>query len=336
MSIFGFLHRAEKTPPGKGGVVSTGKDELMFESLTKSHQHGKQEALFSADGADHRRARAWLDAQLRRMKKERFFVQDHPTTPALAEVFMALNTNNRRIRSRGVDRLARIMTDGRYIETPVPIIVCSDGLVIDGQHRLSAIIQAGVSAPLTFAFGWPHQIFKVLDTGIVRSNGDALHIAGEEWSVQLAAALRKLENVRSGAPRGNAGIDNDNIIDRLAENPEIRDSCKYGSRIYRAKKVSPTAIVVAHYLITRNPHNEEIADQFFEYVATGLNLKSTRHPAHVLRAFFDSGEFRGKHGGAATTIAAATIKAFNEFKAGRKTSLKKIEWQASEPFPEVE
>src|SRR3546814_20099337 len=41
MSFLGFLYRAEKTPPGKGGVVSTGKDEEMFESITGHGRNGK-------------------------------------------------------------------------------------------------------------------------------------------------------------------------------------------------------------------------------------------------------------------------------------------------------
>ncbi len=308
----------------------------MFESLTRKREAGNGELLFAADGADHRRARAWLDAQLRRMKKERFFVPDHMTTPALAEVVLAINTRNRRVRSAGVTRLARAMSAGRYLATPVPVIICGDGIVIDGQHRLSAVIEAGVPAPLTFAFGWPYDIFKVLDTGIVRNGGDILSIHGEEWSDQLAASLRKLTVTQGSQPRSNARVDNDELLDILADNPEMRLSCPVGGRIYRALKVSPTAITVAHYLITRDPNNREKAEIFFDKLGSGLGLTSKRDPIYQLRKFLQEGDFRGKAGTAATVITASTIKAFNAFKAGRKVTMQKVEWLKDEPFPEVE
>src|SRR3546814_17738885 len=90
MSLLGFLYRAEKTPPGKGGVVSTGKDEEMFESITGHGRNGKADipgALCDKPIGVSPKQPGW---KMRNSGIELLLI-----TPALAEGMIGYNTNNR-------------------------------------------------------------------------------------------------------------------------------------------------------------------------------------------------------------------------------------------------
>jgi len=100
------------------------------------------------------------------------------------------NTNNRKVSDKHVRRLARDMTEGKWRLTHVGIAFAPDGTLIDGQHRLWAICESGVSVEM---FVWRNvdpQSMMAIDCGKTRSMADILNIAGENGDVgnhQLAA-----------------------------------------------------------------------------------------------------------------------------------------------------
>jgi len=65
-------------------------------------------------------------------------------TPEDARAYLEKNNDNRNINSKRVDAYANIMRSGGWMETGQPIIVSDSGMLIDGQHRLMAIVRADV------------------------------------------------------------------------------------------------------------------------------------------------------------------------------------------------
>ncbi len=93
------------------------------------------------------------------------------------------NTNNRKISEKHVQRLARDMVEGKWKLTHNGIAFDSDGNLLDGQHRLWAIVEADVSVEMCVWFNLDPESMIAIDNGKTRSMADILNIAGENGEV---------------------------------------------------------------------------------------------------------------------------------------------------------
>lgn len=95
-------------------------------------------------------------------------------TPLLAQRLLKNNPSNRKLRNQVVARYQEDMVSGRWNSgNPQPIIIHSSGTIIDGQHRLHAIVRAGKSISSTVAIAEEMQLGAVIDAGLPRSVSDA-------------------------------------------------------------------------------------------------------------------------------------------------------------------
>ena len=108
------------------------------------------------------------------MKAEVMFI-----TPELASEMLQRNTNNRDIRTNHVNRIADEMRAGRWSLTHQGIAFNCDGTLIDGQHRLMAIVKSGVPQNMLVVNGASKKSFSDIDTLTApRSAKDAVKVAG--------------------------------------------------------------------------------------------------------------------------------------------------------------
>lgn len=70
------------------------------------------------------------------------------------------------------------------------IAISASGRLLDGQHRLTAIVNTGISASLLVATGLPDSSFTVLDTGTARTAADVFSIDGASHASCLATGIR--------------------------------------------------------------------------------------------------------------------------------------------------
>ncbi len=114
-------------------------------------------------------------------------------TPEIAAHWLASNTSNRPLRKSLVRDYAAQMKGGEWLVTHQQIAftgnLTSPGRLIDGQHRLSAVIQSGASVRMSVAFGVEENTFTVTDRGASRSAGDCAEIpkVGASVMTMLAA-----------------------------------------------------------------------------------------------------------------------------------------------------
>ena len=93
-------------------------------------------------------------------------------TPAHAEKWLTMNSpDNRRIRPSHVRHLAKQMELGRWMLSPEPIVFSPQHL-LDGQHRLSAVLMSGCTIEASVALVQNENVFRVLDQGVNRNNSD--------------------------------------------------------------------------------------------------------------------------------------------------------------------
>jgi hypothetical protein len=115
-------------------------------------------------------------------------------TPQIAEWLLKLNTGNRPLVRRGIDRFAKILRDGAWKNTGEPVIVCREGILNDGQHRLSAIHATGITADLDVRFGVVREAFHATGTGKIRRASQVLSIEGYSNTTCQASIARLMLN----------------------------------------------------------------------------------------------------------------------------------------------
>src|SRR6266487_5152852 len=104
-------------------------------------------------------------------------------TPDKAEELLAANTANRPLSRSTVRSFAEAMRRGDWLVTHQGIAFDTNGVLVDGQHRLAAIIEADRPVELTVFTDVAEGTFDVLDIGKRRTAADVLAIEGERNSI---------------------------------------------------------------------------------------------------------------------------------------------------------
>ena len=104
------------------------------------------------------------------------------------------NTNNRKLSQQYVERLARDMREGKWVLTNNGIAFGPDGTLLDGQHRLWAIIESDCTVEMFIYRNMDPRSMMAIDCGKTRSMADILNLAGEKGEVSKSdmATLRAM------------------------------------------------------------------------------------------------------------------------------------------------
>lgn len=112
-------------------------------------------------------------------------------SPSMAARWLDDSTfDNRRVEDRNVAKIASDIRKGNWIFDGNPIRFDKDNNVIDGQHRLKAIIRANKSVKSTIIRGLDIKAKDTIDTGKPRSVSDVLHFNGHVNNAMLASVCR--------------------------------------------------------------------------------------------------------------------------------------------------
>jgi hypothetical protein len=105
-------------------------------------------------------------------------------TPTMALNWLEnANTNNRKISEFYIKRLARDMTAGRWQLTHEGIAFDPHGVLLDGQHRLWAIVTADMPVEMYVFFNIPPEALPTINGGRVRSLADQLRLGQQHGHV---------------------------------------------------------------------------------------------------------------------------------------------------------
>ena len=158
-------------------------------------------------------------------------------TPYLAEQYLGKNTHNRNVNQRIVYKYANDMEKGYWNFDGAPIRFSNDGTLLDGQHRLHAIIKSGKNIDLLVVRGLVQETQATMDVGSMRQASDFFQINGVGNSTTIAAMIRgylvKLNGTISIRADGNSksyglsnvvngrSISSMEIIDEYNKNPTL-------------------------------------------------------------------------------------------------------------------
>lgn len=178
--------------------------------------------------------------------------QIEQVTPKIAKALLERNEVNRHLRPGHVDALARDMANGDWRVTGEAIKFSADGKLLDGQHRLEAIVKCGVAVPLFVVYGLDAETQAQMDAGRKRTAADVLQMQdGEADAVMLAATARfALSYERSGQARtANLAYTTQEIRDYIAEHPDIRRAVAIARSMQGSIDAKPVVVSFAFYTL---------------------------------------------------------------------------------------
>lgn len=200
-------------------------------------------------------------------------------TPDYAKSLLSKNTKNRPISDRIVKRYAAMMKKGDWHFNGETVIISENGTLLDGQHRLSAIISSNTTHKMIVVTGVSQDSFTTIDIGNKRTPADALATYDEKYikhRLVLAAAAQTLwEFDRNGIYRGHTGKyrpTHEELIEFIDLNEGLLKSVDVASNLYGARKLVPkSCLVVCHYLFEKKDEYE--CEKFFSKLNSGEDLK---------------------------------------------------------------
>lgn len=202
-------------------------------------------------------------------------------TPALAAEWLKSNTRNRHLISSKVDSLAAIIASGLWRTTHQGIAFGEDETLYDGQHRLHAVIKAGVPVRVAVTRGLLAPTLEAIDLGTVRKIEDVMAFAGGprisnnfRAAVMACAQLVAIGSINGGKCKADihtlrAAMDE--------HGSDVAAVVPTRARFYNSSLVS--AFAIAHR--TAPIKTAEFIALFHSGDGIGVG-----HPAYVLREYF--------------------------------------------------
>lgn len=197
-------------------------------------------------------------------------------TPAQAQSYLLKNQKNRTPRKRIIDEYASAMRAGKWAPVGDPIRFDINGVLMDGQHRLSAIVSYGHPVPMFVARGIDPKHMAQIDIGCKRKPGDFLKFRGHINTNSLGAALRLLKQyTEKGIPIKDPCIipfRQDEIDDLLVRFPRIDEHVnkRHAAQSFKCCGFSPSEFAVFSYLTSLA--NAEKSEHFCSRLVDGANL----------------------------------------------------------------
>ncbi len=212
-------------------------------------------------------------------------------SPALAVEYLRRNAQNRKVTKKGVERIARAISEDRWLVTCQGIGFDVTGRLVDGQHRLHAIVEAGKPVDILVVRGLDPAVFEVLDNGRLRTAKDTLDVLGHEQSSAYGAVLKTLHAYAIACSRPGVSMFNCMTPARM-ENFEVailstefdgaQQWIPFGKQIAQTCPAvgSISGAAAALYLGARL--NPQATREFADAVISGANL-APNSPALMLR-----------------------------------------------------
>lgn len=253
-------------------------------------------------------------------------------TPEIAERWLSRNTHNRGLKTSSIARFVEDMQSGEWTWQGGTICWSSDGVLLDGQNRLHAIVRSGVTVPVLVVTNLAPESQRDMDTGISRKLADVLALNGEANASSLAAIVRACEQWESGQRR-SIGAQGSTPVSRcmafLGEHPEIRDIVLPAKRVAASCHIPGSVIGLAWWVFSRI--DDEDAEFFFERLADGQGLVKG-NPIYELRRAGEHGHDKVRGERNRSYLLALTIKAWNAYRDGEEVG--SLRWRAGGAAPE--
>lgn len=217
-------------------------------------------------------------------------------TPTWASELLKKNhKNNRRVKDRRVNSYGREMAQGLWRLTHQAVAVDEDGWLVDGQHRLEAVVASGCDVPVVLALGVPRQSMVAVDSGANRNLADATRVHGNPLPALGWGSVARTMMVGMDRGRASQHIGHQEIMAFIRVHYKALDFAFSNlSRNYRNLTPAPVRAVIARAYYQRGQRTR--IGEFCEALKSGL-VNDKQQDVAVLRLrnwLLNLSESRGK------------------------------------------
>lgn len=232
-------------------------------------------------------------------------------TPSLAKEWLAMNTKNRKPKKLAIQRYAHDMKTGNWQLNGQPIVL-NGGVLLDGQNRLYACIEAETPFQSLVVMDAPMEVMDTIDQGVGRTLSDVLGMRGYADALSLAATVRSMWRWQQTGilnPHGHPVPSVGQALAWLNENPDVVSATRFAKRLSGSPIRLRISIGGAIYLVTMR-YDSEAAHEFFDRILDGEHL-AKGSPVYALRRILVRNTTSIHHKMPAVSMAAYVIKAWN-------------------------
>lgn len=254
---------------------------------------------------------------------------------ALLESRENVSLENRKVDEQWVKRYAEDMRQGRWMVTGDSIKVNPDGNLIDGQHRLWAVVETGIAIDTFVVYNVPDETLDRIDRGRSRTTAQHLQMHGYRDVHVLASAItycmawEELGRFNIGGSRHRQlTAQPEKYVAFLAEHPELPELIhRVGSRKFTTFAGSRSLYVALWHLFREV--DEEDAERFMGALVTGAGLESG-NPILALRNRLQALRLQGHGAGEPGFVGGLVVKAWGAWRKGRKLQNIRLSAQEAE------
>lgn len=256
--------------------------------------------------------------------------------PAEAKQLLLAMEPQRVVRQTWVSKLASDMKAARWHFTHQGIAFDEGGHLIDGQHRLLAIVESGCAVELMVTFNVPKSSFKTMDRHQRRNVADDLVTSAttdRKLAKLIASCIRPINNYDAGVLPWSNGAEYRASFDMaeavIARHPLLSVSAEYTyAKSHRSIVPAPTLAAFGCLFMERNQNK---ALSFLDQITIGDGLV-VGDPAWAFRdMLFRERDLRAKN---TPSVMMGIVRAWNAFVEGRR--LNKIDTSIrGDGFPEI-
>lgn len=253
-------------------------------------------------------------------------------TPSVAERYLELNRNNRPVTEGGVRDWAGELLDGAWKPTGQGIAFNDEGSLMDGQHRLMAIIRTGIPMLVLVIRDVPADAFSSMDINRRRTAGQILRMRGvingtlTAGIVRGVLCYRETMNGRHSSLAGAYSVSRTNreIEEALDFLPGLEDVSVFALRFGKTTALgSPSAVGAALYQCYLA--DADATQAFIDGVLEGEGLERG-DPRLTLRNRQGQTNLREKRGGPSTQeycmlLVLGAWRAFSQHRPWAKTQV---------------
>jgi len=217
------------------------------------------------------------------MRNRRMYAEMVRMTPEKAKDILdnrnnGIGNGNRPIRRRQVAQIVDAMVSGEWDpENGESLKFNKLNELVDGQHRLTALLQYGKALEMFCIFNVSDDAFTSIDSVTKRSGGDTLATYGIKAGNQIAAIstfMMCYGEYEGHSVEAETAPSNKAILAFTNSHPQIIASEKK-CQIYRSQgsPIIALSIIAGIHCIATEAGNGEMADSFAEQVYTGIGIK---------------------------------------------------------------
>lgn len=204
-------------------------------------------------------------------------------SPEQAQQWLDGMPSQRRLRKAKVEQLRRQIVDGRWKVLPHGIVFDTEGKLIDGQHRMTALVQAGRPLPVRCTFNVDPGLFLQIDADAApKTIEDMLKHEGVPAGLTtvISEPIRMLfrEEIGMSPHEPNSRPTNAEGLEVYRRHPRLVAAGELAQRC----RLAPSRAMMAYVLYKGILVDETITRLFVDQLAGGEGLRGG-DPALLLR-----------------------------------------------------